>query len=230
MAGPSQTIAVSSGTTPLLCSTQWNKTGCRWVKVVSSEITRGDLDKTTHSQLKNLARDGTKPFNVLPSPMTSYEIYLLQNVTLPDEKQTYVHRTGRVRRTERMGLAISLVATEKEKVWYHVCSNRGKSCYNTRFEEDGGWTTWYDEMQLLPEMEEHLNYTISRVEPDTKVPVDEFDGKLPSGQKRVIGGGNHKGHVDILAPTVPKLAAREKEAQTSFLRLGYCPNQLFRTF
>lgn len=152
------------------------------------------------------------------------------NVTLPDEKQNYVHRIGRVGRAERMGLAISLVATEKEKVWYHVCSNRGKGCYNTRLKEDGGCTIWYNEMQLLSEIEEHLNCTISQVEPDIKVPVDEFDGKVTYGQKRAAGGGNYKGHVDILAPTVQELAALEKEAQTSFLHLGYLPNQLFRTF
>ena len=38
------------------------------------------------------------------------------NVTLPDEKQNYVHRIGRVGRAERMGLAISIVAKVKEKV------------------------------------------------------------------------------------------------------------------
>jgi ATP-dependent RNA helicase DDX1 len=38
------------------------------------------------------------------------------NFTLPDEKQNYVHRIGRVGRAERMGLAISLVATVPEKV------------------------------------------------------------------------------------------------------------------
>ena len=38
------------------------------------------------------------------------------NVTLPDEKSNYVHRIGRVGRAERMGLAISLVATVPEKV------------------------------------------------------------------------------------------------------------------
>lgn len=37
------------------------------------------------------------------------------NVTLPDEKQNYVHRIGRVGRADRMGLAISLVAKVKEK-------------------------------------------------------------------------------------------------------------------
>ena len=38
------------------------------------------------------------------------------NLTLPDDKQNYVHRIGRVGRAERMGLALSLVATVKEKV------------------------------------------------------------------------------------------------------------------
>lgn len=38
------------------------------------------------------------------------------NVTLPDDKSNYVHRIGRVGRAERMGLAISLVSSHKEKV------------------------------------------------------------------------------------------------------------------
>ena len=37
------------------------------------------------------------------------------NVTLPDDKQNYVHRIGRIGRAERMGLAISLVSKVKEK-------------------------------------------------------------------------------------------------------------------
>lgn len=45
------------------------------------------------------------------------------NFTLPDEKSNYVHRIGRVGRAERMGLAISLVATVPEKVNHFSCSN-----------------------------------------------------------------------------------------------------------
>lgn len=45
---------------------------------------------------------------------------LVINVTLPDEKSNYVHRIGRVGRAERMGLAISLVATVPEKVHYFI--------------------------------------------------------------------------------------------------------------
>ncbi|XP_006140872.1 ATP-dependent RNA helicase DDX1 isoform X2 [Tupaia chinensis] len=193
-------------------------------------------DRKPHERKQNLERfkKGDVRFlictDVAARGIDIHGVPYVINVTLPDEKQNYVHRIGRVGRAERMGLAISLVATEKEKVWYHVCSNRGKGCYNTRLKEDGGCTIWYNEMQLLSEIEEHLNCTISQVEPDIKVPVDEFDGKVTYGQKRAIGGGNYKGHVDILAPTVQELAALEKEAQTSFLHLGYLPNQLFRTF
>ncbi|XP_004745878.2 ATP-dependent RNA helicase DDX1 [Mustela nigripes] len=193
-------------------------------------------DRKPHERKQNLERfkKGDVRFlictDVAARGIDIHGVPYVINVTLPDEKQNYVHRIGRVGRAERMGLAISLVATEKEKVWYHVCSSRGKGCYNTRLKEDGGCTIWYNEMQLLSEIEEHLNCTISQVEPDIKVPVDEFDGKVTYGQKRAAGGGNYKGHVDILAPTVQELAALEKEAQTSFLHLGYLPNQLFRTF
>ncbi|XP_056437983.1 ATP-dependent RNA helicase DDX1 [Gadus chalcogrammus] len=152
------------------------------------------------------------------------------NVTLPDEKQNYVHRIGRVGRAERMGLAISLVAVEKEKVWYHVCANRGRGCYNTRLKEEGGCTIWYNEMELLSDIEEHLKCTITQCEADIKVPLDDFDGKVTYGKRKAMGGSNYKGHVEALAPTVQELANLEREAQTSFLHLGYMPNQLFRAF
>lgn len=69
------------------------------------------------------------------------------NITLPDEKSNYVHRIGRVGRAERMGLAISIVSTVPEKVWYHGqwCSSRGKSCWNTNLTEKKGCCIWYNE-------------------------------------------------------------------------------------
>lgn len=69
------------------------------------------------------------------------------NITLPDEKSNYVHRIGRVGRAERMGLAISLVSTVPEKVWYHGawCSSRGKNCWNTNLTEQRGCCVWYNE-------------------------------------------------------------------------------------
>lgn len=69
------------------------------------------------------------------------------NITLPDEKSNYVHRIGRVGRAERMGLAISLVSTVPEKVWYHGqwCQSRGKNCWNTNLTEQKGCCVWYNE-------------------------------------------------------------------------------------
>lgn len=43
-------------------------------------------------------------------------------------------------------------------------------------------------MQLLSDIEEHLKCTITQCEPDIKVPVDEFDGKVSYGQRRALGG------------------------------------------
>lgn len=72
------------------------------------------------------------------------ELPFLMMMTLPDDPDQWFHRVskqcdinqveqvGRVGRADRMGLALCLVATEKEKVWYHKCSNRGRGCTNTK--------------------------------------------------------------------------------------------------
>ncbi|XP_062591227.1 ATP-dependent RNA helicase DDX1-like, partial [Saccostrea cucullata] len=144
------------------------------------------------------------------------------NVTLPDEKQNYIHRIGRVGRAERMGLAISLVSTVKEKVWYHSnCNTRGRGCYNTNLTDHGGCCIWYDEPKLLEDVQEHLDITIDKVDPSMKVPVNEFDGKVTYGQKRKNTGGTYIGHAASLAPAVKELADLEKRAQTSFIDLKY---------
>ncbi|GFR65853.1 ATP-dependent RNA helicase DDX1 [Elysia marginata] len=121
-----------------------------------------------------------------------------------------------------MGLAISLVATCKEKVWYHSnCNTRGRGCYNTNLTDYGGCCIWYDEPKLMSDVEEHLDVTIDRIQPDMKVPINEFDGKVTYGDKRKAGGSIYKGHVDFLAPTVFELAQLEKKAQTTFIDLKF---------
>lgn len=110
------------------------------------------------------------------------------NVTLPDEATNYIHRIGRVGRAERMGLAISLVATVQEKVWYHKCPNRGQGCHNTRLTSEGGCCIWYNEEGLLGEIEEHLGVTIPQAGKDMNVPVDEFEGRVTYGEKRKATG------------------------------------------
>ncbi|THD25306.1 ATP-dependent RNA helicase DDX1 [Fasciola hepatica] len=144
------------------------------------------------------------------------------NVTLPDEKQNYVHRIGRVGRAERMGLAISLVSTVKEKVWYHSnCSTRGRGCYNTRLVEHGGCCIWYNEPNLLGEIEEHLGITIDTVDSKLSIPADAFDGKVVYGQKLKHLAPTYKSHVDVLASSVKELNQLEKRSQQSYLRLKY---------
>ncbi|XP_039437758.1 ATP-dependent RNA helicase Ddx1-like [Culex pipiens pallens] len=140
------------------------------------------------------------------------------NVTLPDEKSNYVHRIGRVGRAERMGLAISLVATVPEKVWYHGqwCSSRGKNCWNTQLTDVKGCCMWYDEKMYLAEIEDHLNVTIQQVDKDLKVPMNDFDGKVTYGEKRLNTGTGYKDHVEQLTPVVKELARLEREAQVLY--------------
>ena len=77
-------------------------------------------------------------------------------MTLPDRPEDYIHRVGRVGRAKHMGLAISLVSRKKEKVWYHQCQSRGKNCHNTKLVDEGGCAMWYDEMDLLHQIEARL--------------------------------------------------------------------------
>ncbi|KHJ75782.1 hypothetical protein OESDEN_24602 [Oesophagostomum dentatum] len=84
-----------------------------------------------------------------------------------------------------MGLSISLVSTQQEKVWYHKCGN--PKCRNTKDLSEGGCTIWYNEPKLLADIEEHLGQTIATVDQAFQIPVDEFDGKIVYGAKRTKG-------------------------------------------
>lgn len=73
----------------------------------------------------------------------------------------------------------------------------------------------------MADIEEHLGVTIDNVATDLEVPLNEFDGKVAYGQKRTVGGGTYKGHVEMLASAVEELAGLEKRAQTSFLSFAH---------
>lgn len=138
-------------------------------------------------------------------------------VTLPDEKANYVHRIGRVGRAERMGLAISLVATEPEKVWYHSC--RKKECSNTRLVERGGCCKWFDELEMLSDIEDHLKCTIESIEPNFKLQVNEFDGKVVYGSKKLQQTTTYEGHVNQLKSLLSSLTEVESKVQDNYLKL-----------
>ena len=76
------------------------------------------------------------------------------------------------------------------QVWYHGewCKSRGRNCFNTRLTSDGGCCIWYNEPQLLADIEEHLGVTIQQIGKDLKVAADEFDGKVVYGEKRKEAG------------------------------------------
>ncbi|XP_072387719.1 ATP-dependent RNA helicase Ddx1 [Diabrotica undecimpunctata] len=144
------------------------------------------------------------------------------NVTLPDEKSNYVHRIGRVGRAERMGLAISLVSTVPEKVWYHGewCSSRGRNCWNTNLidNQPKGCCIWYNEPQFIADIEEHLNITIQQIGPDMEVPQDEFEGKVIYGEKRRNLGSLYENHTAQMAPIVRELSKLESSAQLLYVQ------------
>lgn len=137
-------------------------------------------------------------------------------VTLPDDKANYIHRIGRVGRAERMGLAISLVATEPEKVWYHICKR--SNCSNTKLVERGGCCKWFDELAMLAEIEEHLKCSIQEIGNDFKLQVDEFDGKVVYGSKRLAQTSTYEGHVEQLKSLVSDLTDLESKAQANFIK------------
>lgn len=151
------------------------------------------------------------------------------NLTLPDVVENYIHRVGRVGRADCVGLAISLVAKQgyAEKVWYHSCANRGKGCVNRKVKEEGGCTIWFDEADLLKQVEERLHSGeggIPRVDPP------EF--ALPKAIEVLLGGGKYgeasknqmvnetvAKHVELLQPAVKELVDLEFKAQTTWLSL-----------
>jgi hypothetical protein len=53
-------------------------------------------------------------------------------------------------------------------------------------------------LKFLAEIEDHLNVTIQQVEPDIKVPMDKFDGKVTYGQKRLQTGGFVRIHRPVI--------------------------------
>lgn len=70
----------------------------------------------------------------------------------------------------------------------------------------------------MAEIEEHLGCTIQQVEADLKVPMNEFDGKVTYGQKRLNKGSGYVDHVKQLVPIVDELAELESKAQSIFMR------------
>ena len=126
------------------------------------------------------------------------------------------------------------------QVWYHGqwCKSRGRNCWNTRETSHGGCCVWNDDQKMLADIEEHLGVTIPQTSQDMTVEVDEFDGKVVYGKKRVdkgafievifcyhinsksniILGSGYVCHASQLEGVLSELQRLEKEAQLVFLQ------------
>lgn len=143
----------------------------------------------------------------------------LVNVTLPDKSENYIHRVGRVGRAERLGLAVSLVAAQKEAVWYHTCKNpKNGVCNNRKLVDAGGCVLWYNESKLLAEIEQRLKGQVEELGPNYKRKNSE-----PQMYGERVGEQNLEAEtakrIDQLQPAVRKLVKMEEDAQALFFNL-----------
>ena len=142
------------------------------------------------------------------------------NVTLPDVAENYVHRIGRVGRADKVGLAVSLVSTVKEKVWF---CQRGKKPpqKDTRDFDKGGNCVWYDEPDLLTKVEAKLGQKVPR--------MDAADLTLPPELRDVVFGEVREGteeedkartaRLANIAGDVDKLKDMEVRSQQAYFML-----------
>ena len=152
------------------------------------------------------------------------ELPFVINMCLPDlaQLEDYIHRVGRVGRADTMGLAISIVSKVPERVWY--CTKKGyrpwlePSEKNTRLIQEGGHTKWFDEPQIVKQVERRLKQKILHLNDDMSLPKAIKRTKYGSSQD---GGEQDKEmmeRVKRLKPTVEVLANLEVEAQRVFLK------------
>lgn len=95
------------------------------------------------------------------------------NMTLPDSVEQYIHRIGRVGRSDATGLSFSLVSKYEEKVWYHTCNkmrNRQRNCHNTKLISEGGCCIWMNEMEMAKAIENQIEITIPELKKDLSLP------------------------------------------------------------
>lgn len=154
------------------------------------------------------------------------ELPYVINLTLPDKPEQYIHRIGRVGRAGHPGLAFSIVGTQKERVWWHTCNrrDRGRGCTDIRHKDEGGCTIWYDEPDLVKQVEARLS--------GVKVPVLDR-ANLSKGKEHIMNAAA-KGRADdkaateavlkkvaAILPAWKELSQLETQAQHSFLALRY---------
>lgn len=129
-------------------------------------------------------------------------------MTLSDDIENYVHRIGRCGRAERLGLCISMVATEREKVWYFKNKQKNPGNASTKLTcpfgpdgklkpedkekwivEENGDTMWYDEMDLIERVETRIGQDMKILDPDDFSVEDVLESPLPPDQRKKKDAG-----------------------------------------
>lgn len=143
----------------------------------SNVVLSGGLSPAQRARNLDLFKDGLVRFLICTDvaargvdiPCLPYVI----NMTLPEKSEDYIHRIGRTGRADKMGLAISIIAEEKEKVWYHTCPSKGQDCNNTTIAHEsrgqltGGCCIWFNEAAQGAAIELRLRQTFVELEKDT---------------------------------------------------------------
>lgn len=146
------------------------------------------------------------------------------NYNIPDKPEDYIHRTGRVGRSDHYGLAISLVSTAQEKVWF--CQKPGyKPWLNPQADDvktnhEGGHTTWLDESDYMSEIERRLGQRVPELKDDLSLPDELGTDSSQYGQQRSGSSSTAMSeHLAQLEPNVRAVADLEGKAQASFWQL-----------
>ncbi len=144
----------------------------------------------------------------------------LVNVTLPDKSENYIHRVGRVGRAEHYGLAVSLVAAQKEAVWYHTCGKpKGGTCNKRKLVSAGGCVMWYNESKLLNEIEDRLKGRIEELDENYRRKTDKPAPVYGAKKGEVMFNELSAANVNALKPALHKLVALEHAVQASYLAM-----------
>eukprot|EP01111_Echinosteliopsis_oligospora_P009475 TRINITY_DN2783_c0_g1_i3.p1 TRINITY_DN2783_c0_g1~~TRINITY_DN2783_c0_g1_i3.p1 ORF type:complete len:728 (+),score=242.80 TRINITY_DN2783_c0_g1_i3:111-2294(+) len=144
------------------------------------------------------------------------ELPFMINYTLPDKPEDYIHRVGRVGRADRMGLAISLVGFDQEKVWYHTCSS--KTCNNTKLTTEGGCAIWYDEPLYFQEIQKRLGQTVQALD-SSYHPLGKGNSVYGKARGGSVVGSGYEFHVDQIKSQVVELSKLEDGVQKNYWNL-----------
>lgn len=148
--------------------------------------------------------------------------------------KTLINRAGRVGRANTHGVAVSLVSTAPEKVWYVQQANakpwEQPTTANTTDVQQGGHTMWLNEQALLGSVQAQVGGSVQVIRLEA---VAEGGALLPPRAVSVMGtsAGNASAslsesqarRLEAARPLVHQVVTLEKDVQHSYFALrGAC--------